>query len=132
MVLQHGADEWIANEYGITREAQDAFAARSHQRASAAQNEGRFTREIAPLEIPGKKGQVTRIGSAEVLTAAGGIHSVEARHAAWIRDINGAAPAPRAFDRPKSMKRVLADVASTNFIAPRRRMTRRAQPRFTG
>ncbi|HSH78898.1 MAG TPA: acetyl-CoA C-acyltransferase, partial [Herpetosiphonaceae bacterium] len=44
--------EWIAAEYGITREAQDAFSARSHQRASAAQNEGRFTREIAPLQIP--------------------------------------------------------------------------------
>jgi acetyl-CoA C-acetyltransferase len=47
--------EWIAAEYGITREAQDAFAARSHQRAAAAQREGRFENEIVPIAIPGKK-----------------------------------------------------------------------------
>jgi hypothetical protein len=78
------------------------------------------------------KGQAPRIDDATILGAALAIHSVEARHAAWIRDINGAAPAPRAFDRPKSMRRVLSEVASTNFIVPRRRMTRRARPRFTG
>lgn len=53
--------EWIAQEHGVTREQQDAFALRSHQRATAAQDAGRFEREIVPIEIPGKKGQVTRI-----------------------------------------------------------------------
>jgi acetyl-CoA C-acetyltransferase len=53
--------EWIAQEFGITREQQDAFALRSHQRAVAAQDAGKFDREIVPIEIPGKKGQVTRI-----------------------------------------------------------------------
>ncbi|MEV2276129.1 acetyl-CoA C-acetyltransferase [Nocardiopsis sp. NPDC049922] len=41
---------------GIGREEQDAFAARSHQRAAAATAEGRFTREIVPVEIPQRKG----------------------------------------------------------------------------
>ncbi|MFF5226472.1 acetyl-CoA C-acetyltransferase [Dactylosporangium sp. NPDC000521] len=41
---------------GITREAQDAFGAASHQRAAAAQKEGRFAEEIVPVEIPQKKG----------------------------------------------------------------------------
>jgi acetyl-CoA acyltransferase len=40
-----------ARESGITREAQDAFALRSHQRAVAAIDAGRFTDEIAPIEV---------------------------------------------------------------------------------
>ncbi|MFI6577239.1 acetyl-CoA C-acetyltransferase [Nocardiopsis sp. NPDC050513] len=41
---------------GIGREEQDAFAARSHQRAAAATAEGRFAREIVPVRIPQRKG----------------------------------------------------------------------------
>ncbi|MEI3866974.1 acetyl-CoA C-acetyltransferase [Microbacterium sp. CCNWLW134] len=41
---------------GITREAQDAVAARSHQRASAAQREGIFDAEIVPVEVPQRRG----------------------------------------------------------------------------
>ncbi|RKS10544.1 acetyl-CoA C-acetyltransferase [Nocardiopsis sp. Huas11] len=41
---------------GIGREEQDAFAARSHQRAAAAAAEGRFAEEIVPVEIPQRKG----------------------------------------------------------------------------
>jgi len=40
----------------LTREKQDAFAARSHQRAIAAIDSGRFKQEIAPVAIPQKKG----------------------------------------------------------------------------
>ncbi|MFD0560448.1 acetyl-CoA C-acetyltransferase [Stackebrandtia endophytica] len=41
---------------GIKRAEQDEFAARSHNRAAAAQKDGRFDREIAPIEIPQRKG----------------------------------------------------------------------------
>jgi acetyl-CoA C-acetyltransferase len=41
---------------GITREEQDEFAARSHDRAAAAMKEGRFDAEIVPVEIPQRKG----------------------------------------------------------------------------
>ncbi|WP_327005960.1 acetyl-CoA C-acetyltransferase [Dactylosporangium sp. NBC_01737] len=41
---------------GITREAQDAFGAASHQKAAAAQKDGRFAEEIVPVEIPQRKG----------------------------------------------------------------------------
>jgi acetyl-CoA C-acetyltransferase len=40
---------------GITREEQDAFAARSHQRAAAAQRDGRFAEEITPVPGGGRK-----------------------------------------------------------------------------
>jgi acetyl-CoA C-acetyltransferase len=42
--------------YGITREAQDEFGARSHQRAAAAQKNGHFAEEIVPVEIPQRRG----------------------------------------------------------------------------
>ena len=45
------AAEAIARKHGVTREDQDAFALRSHQRALAAQAEGGFTEEIVPVEV---------------------------------------------------------------------------------
>lgn len=51
----HGST--VAKEYGISREAQDEFAFRSQTLALAAIREGRFEQEIAPIDIPPKKGQ---------------------------------------------------------------------------
>jgi len=42
--------EKVADEYGVSREAQDAYAAQSHQRAAAATESGRFDDEIVPVE----------------------------------------------------------------------------------
>ncbi len=41
---------------GLTREEQDAFAARSHQRAALAQKNGVFAEEITPVSVPRRKG----------------------------------------------------------------------------
>jgi acetyl-CoA C-acetyltransferase len=49
--------ETLAREYGITRAEADAFAARSHVRAAAAWNEGRFASEVVPLNVPQRKGE---------------------------------------------------------------------------
>jgi Ferritin-like domain len=78
------------------------------------------------------KGQAPRIRSRQVLAAAISIHSVEARHAAWIRYLAGATPASDPFDRPQSMKQVLDLVSSTRFIVRRPRTRGRRKPRFTG
>lgn len=43
--------EAVANKYGITREEQDQFALRSHQRAAKAIAEGKFDEEIVPVEV---------------------------------------------------------------------------------
>jgi acetyl-CoA C-acetyltransferase len=48
--------EYTATKAGITRQAQDEFAAGSHRKAVAAQAAGRFTAEIAPVSVPGRKG----------------------------------------------------------------------------
>ncbi|MFF7991177.1 thiolase family protein [Kitasatospora xanthocidica] len=44
--------EEVAGRYGITRERQDAFALRSHQRAAAARKDGHFDAELIPVERP--------------------------------------------------------------------------------
>ncbi len=61
--------EWIASEFGVSREAQDAFSAQSHQRAAAAQAAGAFAAEIVPVELPGKKGQTTLFSADEAVRA---------------------------------------------------------------
>jgi acetyl-CoA C-acetyltransferase len=48
--------ENVADKFHISREEQDAFAARSQQRAEKAITSGRFTNEIVPVEIPQRKG----------------------------------------------------------------------------
>ncbi len=50
-----GTDEWAA-KYGVTREQQDIWSARSHQRAAAAQAAGLLADELIAVEIPQKKG----------------------------------------------------------------------------
>jgi len=59
------AAEWIADEYGVTREAMDQWSFDSHRKALAAMDAGKFTAEIAPVEIPGKKGQTTVVAQDE-------------------------------------------------------------------
>ena len=46
--------ENVAERYGVSRADQDAFALRSHKRAIAAREDGRFAEEIAPIEAPGE------------------------------------------------------------------------------
>jgi len=53
--------ENVAARYEISRADQDAFALRSHQRAVAAQQSGRFAPEIIPVTIPQKKGEAVVI-----------------------------------------------------------------------
>ena len=49
--------ENVAERYTVSRADQDAYALRSHQRAVAAQQTGRFAEEIVPVTIPQKKGE---------------------------------------------------------------------------
>ncbi|WP_158898118.1 3-oxoadipyl-CoA thiolase [Burkholderia sp. L27(2015)] len=59
---QYGVDtmpetgENVADQFGVSRADQDAFALRSQQRAAAAQQAGRFDDEIVPVSLPQKKG----------------------------------------------------------------------------
>jgi hypothetical protein len=78
------------------------------------------------------KAQAARIEAPALLAAAVSIHSVEARHAAWMRFLAGAKPAASAFDEGKPVSEVRAIVASTRFIVARPRMSSKKKPKLTG
>jgi acetyl-CoA C-acetyltransferase len=53
--------ERVAQKYEVSREDQDAFALRSHQRAVKAQKSGRLAEEIVPVEVAQRKGDALRL-----------------------------------------------------------------------
>ena len=59
------AAEWIGEQYEVTREAMDRWAFESQQKAITAMDAGKFDDEIVPIEVPGRKGQVTVIDKDE-------------------------------------------------------------------
>ena len=61
--------EVLATQYRISRQEQDEFALESHRRAVRAQRECRFSREISPIEVKDKKGDVTRVDKDEHVRA---------------------------------------------------------------
>jgi 3-oxoadipyl-CoA thiolase len=71
MKKQYGVDsmpetgENVAEEFQITRADQDAFALRSQQRAGMAIAKGYFDTEIVPVQVPGRKGDVTTVARDE-------------------------------------------------------------------
>ena len=59
--------EHVAEVYGVSREAQDAFAAESHRRAACAATQGKFKSEIAAVEIPQAKGAAIVVDEDETI-----------------------------------------------------------------
>ncbi len=59
--------ENVAEQYGVSRTDQDAFAVRSQQKAAAAREAGRFAIEITPIDIPQKKGSPVRVDRDEFI-----------------------------------------------------------------
>ncbi len=57
--------ENLAERYGISRDAQDAFALESQQRAAAAMREGRFAEEIVAVAIPRRRGEPVMVDTDE-------------------------------------------------------------------
>lgn len=59
--------ENIAEQWSLSREAQDAFAVSSQNKAEAAQMAGRFVEEIVPVPIKNRKGQITEVDKDEFI-----------------------------------------------------------------
>ncbi len=82
-------------------------------------DEAKFMATAQVLEDTGVAaylGQAGNIKSKKVLSAAGSILAIEARHAGWIRDLNGVSGAPAAFQGDKTKAEILAAVKGTGFI----------------
>ena len=77
--------ENLAEQYQVTRGDQDAFAVRSQNLAEAARSAGRFTDEIAPVTIKGRKGD-TVVADDEYIRAGATIDSVSGLRPAFKKD----------------------------------------------
>jgi hypothetical protein len=78
------------------------------------------------------KWQAPRLDSRTILAAAVSLHSVETRHAAWIRHIVGLQPAATAFDKPASQHKMQQLIDSTHFLTSQPKVTARKKPKYTG
>jgi rubrerythrin len=98
----------------------------------ATEGAGAFRRTAVAFEdlaVAAYKGQAPHIQSRAYLASALAIHSVEARHAAWIRRLAGKPPVAGPFDEPLSRSAATRIVTRTHFVI---RRTSRKGPRFTG
>jgi 3-oxoadipyl-CoA thiolase len=125
--------ENVAADFGVSREDQDLFALRSQRKCAAAQAAGYFAREIAPVSVPGRKGDIvvsvdehprpetTLEGLAKLKTPFRSPGTVTAGNASGVNDGAGAmilaseAAAARHGLRPRA--RVVA--MATAGVAPR-------------
>ncbi len=99
------------------------------------ENEQKFLKTAVAFEdlaVAAYKGQAPMIKSDALLAAAISIHSVEARHAAWMRHLFGITPAATAFDQAESRPHIERIVQSTHFVAAQPKTTGKGAPRYTG
>jgi len=78
--------ELVANEYGITREMQDAFAAESHRRAADAWENGRFDAETFSVEVPQRRKDPIVVSKDEGIRADTTVESLGKMRAAFTKD----------------------------------------------
>jgi acetyl-CoA C-acetyltransferase len=78
--------EYVADQYGVSRDDQDAYAALSHQKAARAAAEGRFKSEIVPVEIPQSKGPPSQMDQDETIRPDSTVESLRALKPAFKKD----------------------------------------------
>jgi acetyl-CoA C-acetyltransferase len=78
--------ENVATEFQVSRADQDALAAESHRRAAAAQAAGYFREQILPVEIPGKRGQITVVDTDEHVRAEVSLADMAKLRPAFAKD----------------------------------------------
>jgi hypothetical protein len=101
------------------------------------EEDSRFTQTAVAFEDATAallKGQAGQIESRGLLAAVLSLHTVEARHAAWVRHIVGILPAASAFDEPASEHRIERIVQRANFASdiPTRLTRTKTRPAYTG
>jgi acetyl-CoA C-acetyltransferase len=80
------ATESYNARYSLTREEQDEFAARSHQRAAAAQKNGLLAEEIVPVEVPQRRGEALVFADDEGIRADTTVESLAKLRPAFSKD----------------------------------------------
>jgi acetyl-CoA C-acetyltransferase len=113
------AGETVAECYHVGREAQDAFAARSHAKAAAATADGRFTDEILPISIPQKSGAAVVFDRDESIRPDTTVASLAALKPAFKKDGTvTAGNAPPVNDGASALIVMSAERARELGVAP--------------
>jgi len=119
--------EVVAEHYKVGRAAQDEYAARSHQKAARARDEGAFADEILPIEIPQKKGAPLRVDRDEAIRDDTTVESLAALKPAFKKDGSvTAGNAPGVNDGASALVVAAADRAKALGVAPLARIVAQA------
>lgn len=106
-------------EYGIDRATQDEWAAHSHQRAAAAWKDGRFNEEVAPVDVPQRKGEPVTVAEDEGMRADTTPESLAKLKPAFSREGTiTAGNASQVSDGGAAMVLVSQRVAESAGLAP--------------
>jgi len=121
------AGETVAEHYHVGREAQDDYAARSHQKAARATGEGAFKEEILPIEIPQKKGPPIVVDRDESIRPDTTAESLKALKPAFKKDGSvTAGNAPGVNDGASALVVMAADRAKSLGLPPLARIVAQA------
>lgn len=119
--------ELCSSEHSYSREAQDAFALESYRRAVDSIDKGLFKDEIVPVEVPGRRGQVTIVDTDEEPRKLN-TDKVPGLRPAFKKDgVVTAANASSINDGGAAVVLMAADVAKARGITPLARVTAYAQ-----
>jgi acetyl-CoA C-acetyltransferase len=116
--------EWVAREYGLTRQELDEFALNSHRKAIAAMQAGRFKAEIVPVEVPQRKGPPVLFDTDECPRADTTLETLAKLQPAFQKDgMVTAGNAPGITDGAAALVVMGEDTASKLGIQPLARIT---------
>jgi acetyl-CoA C-acetyltransferase len=113
------AGEVVAEQYCVTRTAQDEHAVESHRRAARATTEGAFADEMLPISIPQKKGDPILVDRDEAIRADTTIEALAALKPAFKKDGTvTAGNAPGVNDGASALVVMAADRAKSLGLSP--------------
>jgi len=119
--------EVVADHYKVGRAAQDEYAARSHQKAARATDEGAFKDEILPISIPQKKGHALVVERDEAIRADTSVELLAALKPAFKQDGTvTAGNAPGVNDGASALVVMAADRAKSLGLTPLARIAGQA------
>jgi acetyl-CoA C-acetyltransferase len=121
------AGEVVAEQYNVGRQAQDEYAARSHQKAARAADEGAFKDEMLPIEIPQKKGAPLVVDRDEGIRPDTTTESLKALKPAFKKDGTvTAGNAPGVNDGASALVVMAAERAKSLGLTPLARIVGQA------
>ena len=121
------AGEVVAEHYHVGRDAQDDYAARSHQKAARATERGAFKDEMLPISIPQKKGDAFLVDRDEAIRADTSVDTLGALKPAFKKDGTvTAGNAPGVNDGASALVVMAAERAQSLDLTPLARIVGQA------